>query len=484
MKTIYKYYFLLLVGGLGLALTSCKKNFLEIEPKGFLVAKHTKDYEQIMNAVNLQLVFLASGYMGDEVAIQERFFDGVGLRLQRLFRYEDRVYQPDELPDEITEEGSYINRIYIFNKVINEVMDSKDGSDIQKKALLAEAKVGRAVCHLLFLNDFSLPYDATTASSSLGVPILMVNNVNNRHFTRATVQESYDFIIKDLLEALPDLGSITHRRKFSKAAAEFYLARTYLNMGKFQESRKYVDGVFSELAKAEIAMDLYDYNDVLAPGGDWGADMDFGFGPSNKPLAAYNKEFIYNVEVNTFQATSANAVVISPQAAALFGDSDKRLLLYSDTELFGSFVFPKGMRRYPSFSANVGPSLPDLYLMRAELKARTNDLAGATADLELLRSKRMTEDVEVASNISSNQKALMKFIMEERVREFALTGMRWLDMRRLSVDPLYHDLVNYQHAIYDDNGKVVKTYTLRPQRFALKFGERMIAENIGLVEND
>lgn len=483
MKTIYRNLIILFVGGLFFMLASCKKDFLEIEPKGFLVAKFTKDYEQIMNAVDINQMFTASGYLGDEVAMQQRYFDAVGRRLQGLFRYEDRVYQPNELPDEITDELSYINRTYLFNKVINEVMDSEDGTEAQKKALQAEAKVGRAVAHLLFLNDFSLPYDAATASSTLGVPLLTEKDVNQRVFVRATLQESYDFVIQDLQEALPYLTVLTHRRKFSKATAEFYLGRTYLHMGRFDEARKHIDNVFLELEKANIPMALYDYTQVLAPGGEWGVDMDFGFGPSNKPFAAVNTELIYDVPASTLKFNAANAVVLSPQTADLFGATDFRILLYSDTELFGSFVFPAGMRRYPSILSNVGPTLPDLYLMRAELKARANDLAGASTDVEVLRKKRMTDEIEVPAAIRSNQKSLVKFIMDERIREFALTGLRWLDMRRLSVDPLYADLLTYKHELYDDDGNVVKTYTLRPERFALKFGERMISEHQGLVDN-
>lgn len=441
------------------------------------------DYDQILNASDIMIAFMASAYQGDEVGLQEKFFDGVGRRLQRLFRHEDRVYQPDELPVEITDAGSYVNRLYLFNKVINEVMESQGGTEEQKSNILAQARVGRALCNLMFLNDFSLPYDPATASQLLGIPLITAADVTQRKFERVTIQESYDFVIRDLTEAIPDLGPVKHRRKFSKAAAEFFLGRVYLYMGQFEDARKHIDNVFAELDKANIALALYDYNDVLAPGGEWGADMDFGFGPSNKPLDANNTEILYNVVVNTFHYASANAVVISPETAALYNESDKRLALYSDTELFGSYIFPKGMRRYPGFSSNAGPSVPDLYLMRAELKARAGDLNGAASDVEYLRAKRMSDDIEVPANIASDQNALVKFILDERIREFPLTGLRWLDMRRLSVDPIFKHTLTYKHNIYNEEGNVVHTYTLRPERFALKFGERMLSENDGLVEN-
>ncbi len=70
--------------------------------------------------------------------------------------------------------------------------------------------------------------------------------------------------------------------------------------------------------------------------------------------------------------------------------------------------------------------------MRAELKARADDLAGAKADLKPLRSKRMPANiVAIPSGIANDKEALVRFILEERIREFAISGMRWMDMRRL-----------------------------------------------------
>lgn len=483
MKILNKYILLSVLSISALLQTACKKEFLEIEPKGYLIAKNTKDYEQILNAVYLSSLFTASGYMGDEVAAQKNYLNATERRLQRLFRYDDRIYQPDELPDEVTGADSYIQRQYLFNKVINEVMNSEGGSEEQKKKILAEAKVGRAVCHLMFLADFSLPYNAATAATDLGVPLLTEADVTRRSFARATVQEVYDFMIKDLTEALPDLGALSHRRKFSKLAAQFYLTRIYLYMADFEKAELHANAAFQELANSEIEVALYDYNEVLAPGGDWGADMDFGFGPSNQPLSANNTQLIYNIEISTFNPTAINTFVFTPRTAGLYESDDQRLKLYSNQELFGSAIFPLGMRRYPGFFSNIGPTLSDLYLMRAEIRARRSDLQGAKDDVEFLRAHRMPANVAVPPAIAADQQALVRFILDERIREFALGGMRWLDMRRLSVDPIYSNTVIYKHDVYDEEGKVVESFTLRPERFALKFGERMLSESEGLEEN-
>lgn len=485
MKILYKYLLVPALSVLVLSQESCKKDFLEIQPKGYTIAKTTSDYEQLLNATFLATSFTASGYLADDMAAQQDYLDGALLRAQRLFMFSDSVYLPDELPSEITDPQSYIQTLYVFNKVINEVMQSQNGSEEQKLALQAEAKVGRAVCLLSFLNDFSKPYNPATAATDLGVPIITKAEVTQTQFVRATIKEGYDLMIKDLTDALPYLREVVNRRKFSKAAAEFYLSRIYLYMADFVNARVHIDGAFAALAGAAIPVELYDYNVVLDPNSadTWYPNVIFRL--ANKPLAANNKQTIYNITSSTFFFNSANTFVTSPQTAALYGPSDKRLDLYSNTELFGSFEFPKGMRRFSAdFNQDIGPSLPDLYLMRAEVKARANDLAGAVADVEVLRSNRMPANAAVVpANIATDQPSLVKFILDERIREFATSGLRWLDQRRLSVDPLYSNTVKYTHEVYDADGNVVATYTLRPERFALKFGQRMLNENKGLVEN-
>lgn len=464
--------------------TSCSKDFLEIEAKGSRIARTTLDYEQLLNAISLQVLYAPSVYLGDEMAAQQSYWDAAAIRTQRLFKYEERIYDENELPSETW----HLSSLYTFNKVINEVMDSKGGSEEQKRALRAEAMVGRALCHLYFLTDYSLPYNPATASTDLGVPLLTKADVTQNTFERATVQATYDFIVKDLTDALPDLGPLTHRRKFSKLAAEFLLARVYLYMLKFEEAKIHIDSAFSELSKATIPVGLYDFNVVLDPGSSETWLPDFGFGLSGFPLAAVNREVIYNLSMINFQLQQADVYVFSPETAALYDPQDKRLLLYSNEEFLNpAKVHPHGMRRYSAAIFNgieVGPSVADMYLMRAELKARLNDLSGAVTDLEALRTKRMPSAVAtVPSGIASNKEDLVRFILDERIREFATSGMRWMDMRRLSVDPVYSNTVKYTHKMYDDDGNVVATYTLKPERFALKFGERMLAENKGLVEN-
>ena len=68
-----------------------------------------------------------------------------------------------------------------------------------------------------------------------------------------------------------------------------------------------------------------------------------------------------------------------------------------------------------------------------------------------------------------------------REREFAFTGFRWFDMRRLSVDPLFAGTA-YTHTVYDPGGNSV--YTLKqPERLVLQIPATYLNANPGMQDN-
>ena len=82
---------------------------------------------------------------------------------------------------------------------------------------------------------------------------------------------------------------------------------------------------------------------------------------------------------------------------------------------------------------------------------------------------------------NKQNKPLINFILEERIREFSGMGYRWFDMRRLSVDPLFSNN-NYSHFIYSDTGTATQI-ALKSERFALRFPDKIILQNPGMQNN-
>lgn len=479
MKTIYKFTGAIVVAMLCSIMFSCKKSFLEITPKGKLIAQKVSDYDLLLS--NLELVNMnatAQVPMGDEVAAIATYFNGAAVKTQRLFRWDDVIYEPTENAAEMEVP---LKNIYTFNKIINEVPDATDGTAQEKRSIQAEAMAGRAWTYFLLINYFGKPYHPNTAATDPGFPIILKADVTETKFTRASVMEVYKFIVDDLIKAMPDLPVKTsHRLRMSKAAAEGLLGKVYMFMGKFNEALPHLNAALTGINNAEIPVRLYDYNVTFAPGGEF---MPIGlFGPAY-PYYPNIKENVFGKQSYTYWTSSANELVITKQTVDLYDASDLRLKFFSPTAFFGP-VYPNGLlRKIGPGNTQLGILVPDLYLLRAECKVRLNDLQGAKGDVEALRIKRMpSTSSDVPTAIASQQLPLLKFIIEERIREFAMNGYRWFDMRRLSVDPLFSSNT-FTHTLYSETGSVVSTFRLKPERFVLRFPQKVMDENPGTQNN-
>jgi hypothetical protein len=69
--------------------------------------------------------------------------------------------------------------------------------------------------------------------------------------------------------------------------------------------------------------------------------------------------------------------------------------------------------------------LPEMYLIRAEARARQGNLTGAAADVNVLRRRARAPELSVG-----NQADMLTAIERERVYELAFEGHRWYDLVR------------------------------------------------------
>ncbi|GAB1473511.1 hypothetical protein MASR2M69_09520 [Bacteroidota bacterium] len=180
-------------------------------------------------------------------------------------------------------------------------------------------------------------------------------------------------------------------------------------------------------------------------------------------------------QIVTLLLTMTNTIFVKVLVMNKYSSSDLRRRMFSNKDyMTGATTLPGYQRCSPS-AVNWGASLPDLYLMRAECKARTNDLTGAKSDLETLRKTRMPLADAIVPVTSKD--AMIRFVLDERVREFAGTGMRWFDMRRLSTDPDYNN-IDYTRPFGSE------TLTLQNKRLTMKIPAKILLYNPNMVDND
>lgn len=486
---IYRYK-MLLAGLISLILISCKKEFLNIIPQGQQVAKAAKDYDLLLNDPGLGHYGYAGGWqgpalMGDEVAAESSHFNVAEPYTQVAFRWEDQLTRPTDIE---WASRLWIEQLYVLNKIINEVMDSSGGTEQQKKTIRAEALANRAWIYFQLINFYGKPYVAGTAASDPGFPMILTADITADNFNRSTVQAVYDFIIKDFIAAITDLPlNNSNGLRFNKAGAEGLLGKVYLYQGRNQEALALFNAAFKDNAARPEPAVLYNYNKEFAVGGKFDP-INFD-GPSNSPGMNYldftesviSKDF-YN-DAYGGNGYGNDAFVLDPKSQSLFKTSDLRLKFYA-AEFPYQEPNPSGrLRKYGVKFSRFGLQLSELYLLRAEVKARLNDLSGAITDVEELRKNRMpAADVAVpAENITSTA-GMVKYIFDERVREFAMEGYRWFDMRRESIDPIFSGK-NYTHTIYNNTDNTTTVLTLRPVRLTMRLPYLIISTNPGFQDN-
>lgn len=481
----YRYISVAMVALILLSTTNCQK-FLDIKPKGVDVLENINHYNGLLN--NMMLLALQNYrvnedgsttmldpanshlFMSDDVFTTPANFGSSTKVEVKSYKWEADIYEESEDPSEW---GSLYVPIYTYNLIVNGVMNSADGSEAKKKELQAEARANRALNYLFLVNFYGKPYNKESASTDLGVPLVTKPDAVSGNFERATVQQVYDFIIKELEESIPDLPAQTLVRiRMSKAAAWFTLGRAYFYMKEYEKAITALDNAQRSLATLPFKVGLYDYNVHMNM---WYIPFMPQMGAMSYPGQFNSEETIFMKQLIMVNQIMGGRIFVKESVMSKFGSNDQRRKHFSNTDFFSGMMPLPGYQRCSPMGTNFGPNLPDLYLMRAECKARLNDLSGAKEDLETLRKNRMPE--ADAAVTATTQDDMVRFVLDERVREFAGTGMRWFDMRRLADDPKYNNIENTR--TYGN-----ETLTLTKERLTLRIPAKILKFNPNMKNND
>jgi tetratricopeptide (TPR) repeat protein len=414
-KMMKKYSLLILAAVL---FTSCDK-FLDVTPKGKFIPQYIQDYEELASNVS---------FSSGSNAVLEKLSDNIFFSDIRvtgsLTSPTTKAYQwkPEFYLSTETDSGwdPMYNNIYNANIIIEAVTKMTDGTENQRKEVLGDAFFNRAYAYWNLVNLYAKDYDATSAATDLGVPLITVADLEGKP-TRATVAEVYNLIVQDLSKAkdqLPDVAKNIYRS--NKAAAYALLARVYQSMDNYSEAKKYANMAL------QLNNALFDYN-LLS------------FINPLKPLSGIaGKPIDYqNVEMFSYKKTGFGSILtnnsISPEFLNLLGTKDLRYV-------FGFTTLDRNGKPNPDIYPLYIPSelifnigVPEMMLISAESEARAGQIAPALKLLNDLRKKRFRADDYVDLAAATADEAL-KLVIDERRRELFGKGLRWFDMRRLDSD--------------------------------------------------
>lgn len=239
-----KYISKIVMAGLlagGVMLSSCN-DYLSVVPKGEKIPTTLADFEALLrDEYNCQRVDV----LQELILLNDRYVSSSNLSYYPLY---SANYNWDESADRIKlndeDEGTYYttySSISTCNLIIENAASMTETTDTERKALVAQAKVLRAMNYFTLVNYYSDTYTDETAAQKGGVPVILSANIN-APYTQPSVKEVYDFMLEDMEEAYNDLPekaqTILHP---DRATADAFYARLYLQMGNYDKALEYAD---------------------------------------------------------------------------------------------------------------------------------------------------------------------------------------------------------------------------------------------------
>lgn len=326
----------------------------------------------------------------------------------------------------------------------------------EKTELLGMAYFYRSYSYLELAQVFSKPYNEAN-KEALGLVLRQSSDVNEKS-VRSNLEQTYQYILADFKRAanlLPVDKPLYPTRPY-KASAYAALARTLLIMGDYAQAKLYADSCL------ELSSALMDYRDI--------ATKAYAFEKFNPEVVFYSEMF-----GSTF-LTEATARV-SHSFYNSYADEDQRKRLFFSLKPDGFRAYVGDYAKASSGTKFCGLTTAEVILIQAECMVRGNDLAGARNSIDRLLKMRYTHSA--IPNIGGmNQTDLLKFVLEERRKELLFRGLRWSDMRRLSVEELGADRW--------ERDMVSETFVMTKERlkdFAYKIPE-LVIEQSGIEQND
>ena len=295
------------------------------------------------------------------------------------------------------------------------------------RQIRGEAYLARALAHFDLVRTYGPRYNAATASSDLGVPVITTGEVGSP--ARANVEAVYDQIFSDINNALERLV-LTENYRFSPAAAYALLSRIHLTRGEWQEAAEYATDVIvmhNPLVETQTALrNMYT--------SDNGNEIIFQL--AIRDIAEFSTA-IGTEYIGTQPGIRINPnYLVTPELADLYDPfEDQRFLAFIKTNVLLSGTNIRGITNEKQvgrtdLARGVNSAKPfmlaEMYLNKAEAHAMNNEFDLAQGAIDTLLSRRINNHTSTVLTGDD----LIDFIRLERRKELAFEGHYWFDLKR------------------------------------------------------
>lgn len=445
---------------LALALSGCS-GFLDVKPAGKLIPGEgdVASFEKLLNnTYTIDWVYQnnnrgsALTYLTDDLEMSDNqaeyaWYNGhpnMDCYFAHVFK---RPYGNPAVQDYYWNWGFYRSAQY-FNSCIEGINGIRTPA-VEKEAneVIAQATVARAWGYFMAVLGYGPVYKPKGDNSRKVLPYRTSNNVMGEMENLSTLQEIFTRVAGDIhsqMKYIPERASFNTR--FGKIQTYAFLSYYHLFTARYDSVAFYADKALTLAAQQAGGMDnlFYDMNKFSWADAKVATDRDLRHGSSinttqgsDAITATYNREAC--LHRTTASAGSTNIYPATEYLALFDAATDLRreyfffeYLGYKTTQ--GGKVYDDG-RRILNYQTKIartsGYTYPEILLMRAEGRARTNDLTGAMADLNYLRKLRHktgTPELQI-----SGQDNIINEIVNERRRELPVgSTKRLFDLKRFS----------------------------------------------------
>ena len=386
-------------------LTSCS-DYLDNVPKGEKIPTTLSDFTELM----------ADEYTNHREDITQASI----LLNDRYVSQSYRSYYPlwkanyfwdtsiDRVKENKSDETTYYNGyagISTANLILENVETATEATEEARAAAAAQARFLRASRYLTLVNFYCRPYNAATAATDGGVPVITSADVGAA-YTQKSVQEVYDFILEDLTMAVSDLPEKSENVLYAnKAAGYALLARTYLNMGNYT--------AYYDEHKTAITSEGVYLSTESPMGHDWCENYYFCHGSNSY---------------------SGSEPQVSVWRAARFEQGDAMFASRWKLRTVGAETYYKGL--LSGYYNKGGLTTTEMWLVKAECLAQQGDISQAMEIVNKVRAKHILPDHYQPWTATTEEEAV-KAVIKVKCNALVQTIVPFMDRRRWNQDSRY-----------------------------------------------
>jgi starch-binding outer membrane protein, SusD/RagB family len=367
------------------------------------------------------------------------------------------------------------------NQIINNI-DQAQGPEADKKWIKGQALTYRGWAYFNLVQMFGKRYDASTKPNlQLGVPLVLSFNTQGQ--PRATVEDIYTQINKDLTDAITNLTGYNRsgdKSQLDISVAKGVKARVALTMQDWATAAQLASEARTGYTLMSQAQYTQGFNDVTNPEWMWGshqisdqstyfysffAFMSANYSSTNirtnpKAInsALYDKISTTDVRKQLWDPTGANTAFPTPPSGVRKPYMTRKFLAASSSNSIGDMPYMRAA---------------EMYLIEAEARARSGQEPLAQ---ELLYTLVKSRDPNYVKSTNTGATLINEILLQRRIELWG-EGFRFYDLKRLD-QPLDRTNANHQQTLAN-----VLTVPAGDPRWQFLIPQSEINANPAIVQN-